>query len=145
MPRKRTLTLVKSPDQIKADIAGTASAVLVDWVKDHNPSVANVILVAMAIVEKYSGEISQLGSKDKLDAARSLIPIIIDACVSAGKINENDGETLKMRLVALGELFEDIAAAYISVSKNPGVIQFELAVKEKVSSCFSRCRSKNNN
>jgi hypothetical protein len=135
-------TIVKTEATLDKELSTLSEKIVENWFQDREPNIPNVVMTSTMIVEKYSGSVSKLESKDKFRAAQTLIPVIVDLLVVSGKISVSDGATLKETLNLSVELIKELIEAYVILSKNPTYLQFEAAVKDNGSKCFAGCYGK---
>lgn len=102
---------------------------------------ANVILMAMRVVEEYSAH-KKLNGGDKFKAAQALIPTIVELAVQSGKISEEDGVELRARLEAGSQVIGNVINAYVLLSKNPQFIQLQQEIEEEVTKCIASCKTR---
>lgn len=138
----KVVTRVVTRDTLLEQMKSLANVVLQPWLKENDLNFASAILVSMQIVEKFSEEQGKLAGPDKLNAAISLIPTIVDLAVTYGKITPQDADTLRTRLQTGGEIVKQIIAAYVLISKHPAVIQAQEAVEEAAKKCWGSCKTK---
>lgn len=134
--------VIKTKEVVVSELTTLADQFLRAWFNDHDSDFAGIVLAAMAVVEKYSSTIATLSSKDKFAAAETIIPIVIDIAVSAGKLSKEDGEALKQKMAISMDLVKALIETYILVSNNPSVIQAQEYVEDKAQKCWKSCTSK---
>jgi hypothetical protein len=102
---------------------------------------ANVIIMAMRIVEAYSAQ-NKLQGGDKMKAAKAIIPTIIQVAVEHGKLNEADAANLRNKLETGADIIDTIIQGYILISQNPEFIQMKQKVEEAAAKCWASCKTK---
>lgn len=103
---------------------------------------ATVVLIAMEAVEKYSDTIAKLAGPDKLQAAKMLVPQILDLAVQNGVLDQAHADALTAQFNTGAGIVEQLIEAYVVLSKNPQVIQAEQAVEAAASGCFAKCKAR---
>jgi hypothetical protein len=96
-------------------------AIMQGLLQHGNVTLSNVVLIAMHIVEVVSSE-KLVGSREKLNRARALLPSIIQELLEKGEIDDRQAASLTAGAAAV-EQVSGIIETIIAVSKNPTLVQ----------------------
>lgn len=139
---KSVQTKLITRDGFVTELKGIAQTILKKWLVNNSGSVnfANVIMLAMNIVETYSSTVATVSSGDKLQAAKDMIPVVVDICVEQKVLTEEQGNSLKEKLTTASDIVINIIEAYIAISKNPAFIQAVQEIEEVARKCWASCK-----
>lgn len=97
----------------------------------------NVVMIAMAAVESFSAR-SALPGEGKLQAAKDLVPAVLQKAQELGAISAQDAAVMENRFQSGIDDVEDMVNLLIDISKNPHFIQ----TVENVKACCSELQAK---
>jgi len=124
------------------EISSNIEADMKPWLDANTPNLANILMVGMNIVEKFSNTVGQMKGSDKLAIVKLILPKLIDYAVTQNKLSAEMGEALKAKIVEEEKLVENIISSFVIISKNPELINALKEAEALAKSCFAKLHKK---